>query len=248
MGPDGRFWAADVVGDRIVQILPDGQCVEVIKAIGNPNGVKVRADGKLIVAAHKGLLLFDPATLRIERLKTEHEGEPLTGLNDLALDSSGGVYFTTPIGSSILKPTGRVFYRAPDGVITLVADKLAFPNGIAVAADGESILVSEFAAKRILSIPAIGVKGPFAVSHVFAQTHGGVGADGMIVDSEGRLLAANLGAREVLVYDRAAVLIGAIRLPEAAGDYVTNAAFASGYLYLTEARKGEVWRVKLNTR
>jgi gluconolactonase len=87
-------------------------------------------------------------------------------------------------------------------VITLVADKLAFPNGIAMAADGVSIFVSEFAAKRILSIPAMGVKGPFAVAHVFAQTDGGVGVDGMIVDPEGRLLAANMGARELLVYAR----------------------------------------------
>jgi gluconolactonase len=248
VGPDGRIWAVDVVGDRIVEILPDGRCIDVVKAVGNPNGLKVRADGKLVVAAHKGLFLLDSATLRMENLWVEHDGEPITGLNDLALDASGGIYFTAPLGSSILKPTGRVFYRASDGTVTLVADKLAFPNGVAVAADGATILVSEFAAKRILSIPAMGVKGPFAVAHVFAQTDGGVGADGMIVDPEGRLLAANLGARELLVYDRAAALLGTIHLPVTAGDYITNAAIAGGYLYLTEARRGEVWRVKLKHR
>jgi gluconolactonase len=94
----------------------------------------------------------------------------------------------------------------------------------------------------------MGVKRPFAVAHVFAQTDGGVGADGMIVDSEGRLLAANLGAGELQVYGRTAALLGSIHLPAAAGDYITNAAIAGGTLYLTEARKGEVWRVKLKRR
>jgi gluconolactonase len=248
VGPDGRLWAVDVVGDRILEIFPDGRCTAVVKGADNPNGLKVRADGKLVVAAHNGLILLDPATLRMENLKVEHDGTPITGLNDLALDAGGGIYFTAPLGSSILKPTGRVFYRAPDGTMTVVADKLAFPNGVAMAADGANILVSEFAAKRILSIPAVGEKGPFAVAHVFAHTDSGVGADGMIVDSEDRLLVANLGARELLVYDRSAALLGAIRLPADAGDYVTNAAIAGGYLYLTEARKGEVWRVKLKPR
>jgi gluconolactonase len=110
VGPDGRLWAVDVVGDQVLEILPDGRCADVVKAVGNPNGLKVRADGKLVVAAHSGLILLDPVTFRIENLRVEHDGAPITGLNDLALDAGGGIYFTAPLGSSILNPTGRVFY------------------------------------------------------------------------------------------------------------------------------------------
>ena len=39
--------------------------------------------------------------------------------------------------------------------------------------------------------------------------------------------------------------IGSMALPEGAGTFVTNLAFHDGWLYVTEASVGEIWRVRV---
>src|SRR5271155_520444 len=66
----------------------------------------------------------------------DKDGRKFTGPNDFAPDGRGGIYFTasgTPPGAL----DGKVFYIAPDGVITLEADGLHNANGIAVSKDGK---------------------------------------------------------------------------------------------------------------
>jgi gluconolactonase len=75
---------------------------------------------------------------------------------------------------------------------------------------------------------------------------GGWGPDGDAVDSKGNLYIAHYGAGEVVVIDPNGFMIGTIALPSSAGNQTTNLAFHGGYLYITEAGKNEVWRVKVN--
>jgi sugar lactone lactonase YvrE len=51
---------------------------------------------------------------------------------------------------------------------------------------------------------------------------------------------------EIVVLDPNGFIVGTIPLPEGAGQQTTNVAFHQGYLYITEAGKNEVWRVKMN--
>lgn len=240
----GSLWLADVGKGRILQV-ERGECHERVKTNGHPNGAQFTHDGKLIIADWSGLLSYDPKSGRLAPLATLFQGKAVTGLNDLTLDASGGIYFTVPGESTAVQKSGRVFYRSADGVVALIDDTFAYPNGIALSADGTAVLIAEFAAKRIISIPAVGSKKPFQMPYVFALTSGGVGPDGMRVDERGRLFVANLGAGEVQVYDAQARLIGAIGLPADAGQSVTNVAIHKGSLYITEADKGEVWKVDL---
>ena len=66
----------------------------------------------------------------------------------------------------------------------------------------------------------------------------------MTADSAGNIYVAHYGSGEVLVFAPNGDYYGAIRLPERAGSDPTNLAFHSGYLYITESKKGEIWRVK----
>ncbi|WP_176482832.1 SMP-30/gluconolactonase/LRE family protein [Sphingobium sp. D43FB] len=243
----GSLWVVDVTGGRILQIAAD-QCEERTKTGSHPNGSLVTKDGNILIADLNGLLSFDPRSGTLSALDLNFGGEKLTGLNDLAADNRGGLYFTIPGMSSALRAEGRLFYRGPEGRVHLISDKFSFPNGVAVSGDGETVLLADFAAKRILSLPAIGAKGPNQLAYVFSATQGGIGPDGMKIDPDGRLFVANLGAKEVLVFDRAGTQIGAIALPEEAGPLVTNIAFHDRALYITEAAKGEVWKVALVTK
>lgn len=241
--PRGDLWSLDVVGGRILQIDVDGHCRERGMLPGYPNGAKFGPDGSMIIAAGAGLYRFDTTSGTLARLTFDYQGIAVEGLNDLAFDGRGGLYVTAPGRSSILAPTGRVFYRAPTGEVRLLADGLAFPNGIAVAPDGETVLVSELAAKRIISLPSVDGKGALRMPYVFAFTAGGFGADGIGFGADGRLLAANLGARQLLVFSIDGQHQDKIDLPAAAGALVTNFTFRGDEMFVTEAGKGEIWRM-----
>ncbi len=246
VAPDGTLWALDLSGDRILNITDKGECAVRGKSGSTPNGAKFAKDGRMFIAARSGLLTFDPKTAAISVVVDSFEGKPLGGLNDLAFDKDGGLYFTIPEGSDVLKPQGRVFYLPPGATApVLLTDKIAFPNGVVAGPDGRSVLVAEFAMKRVLSMPAANVKGGIAVTYVYANTQGGVGPDGITVDSKGRLFTANLGAGEVLAFSDVGRPLGAIRLPDDAGKLVSNLVVRGEYLYFVEAMKGEVWRVRL---
>lgn len=244
---DGSLWVTDVTGNRVLKVEPSGECTLQFRTDGFPNGAKFRPDGKLLVGTATGLVLYDPASKTLQKLSLSYEGQALTKLNDIALDALGGVYFTIPEWSSVASPIGRVFYRSPEGRVQQIAEEYAYPNGVVASPDGEAVIISEFAAKRLVSLPAITAKNPMALAHVFALTSGGIGVDGMVISAEGILFAANFPAGEVLVYSPDARLIGVIPLPKEAGKRTTNVALGGGWLYITEAEKGEVWRVKLNT-
>ncbi|WP_324261024.1 SMP-30/gluconolactonase/LRE family protein [Altererythrobacter sp. H2] len=245
--PSGDLAVSDPLNGRLLRIDPHGQCHELLRSDDLPNGQAIDADGNLIVARRGGLMRVDPVTGTITPLVEQFEGEPLDIANDLSVDRHGGIYFTVPGRSNLLRPDGRVFYlpagsREPD----LVAGGLAFPNGVAVAPDGNSIRVAEFAAKRILWIPTRHSTLKFNVPHVFAHTVGGVGPDGLAFDADGVLYAANIEAGTVSRWTPAGAPLPDLKLPPEAGLLVTNVLVEDGWLYVTEAAQGVVWRVRLD--
>lgn len=245
--PSGDLAVNDPVGGRLLRINGAGQCHVWWQGDVLPNGQALAADGSLIVARRGGLMRVDPNTGQATTLVDNFAGEPLSIANDLAIDRYGGIYFTVPGASSLLRQDGRVFYlpagaREPE----LVASGLAFPNGIAVAPDGNSIRVAEFATKRILSIPTRHSTRQFNVPHVFAHTVGGVGPDGLGYDDKGVLYAANIEAGTVSRWTPEGQTLPDLRLPIDAGMLVTNVLIEGEWLYVTEASAGAVWRIRLH--
>ncbi len=245
---NGGLWAVDLKSGRVLAIGDNGKCTERGNTGGQPNGAKFGPDGMLWIAdKQKGLLKMDVRTGTVTPIVNSFHNEQLRGLNDLAFDAKGGVYFTEPYGSNALKPDGRVFYLPPgkDARLQLVSDGLSFPNGIVITNDGENLLVGEFALKRITSLVSPTSTNPFEFPLVVVSTQGGYGPDGMLMRPDGMLLAANFRAGEVLVWDAARRPLGSIRLPADAGLDTTNIAIRAGWLYITEGDKGEIWRVRL---
>ncbi|HTQ37262.1 MAG TPA: SMP-30/gluconolactonase/LRE family protein [Steroidobacteraceae bacterium] len=244
----GGLWAVDLKSGRVYSITDSGQCTVRGNTGGQPNGARFAADGAMWIAdKQKGLLKMDPQSGAVTAVVNNFHNEQLRGLNDLVLDAKGGVYFTEPYGSSALKPDGRVFYLPPgkDQHLQLVAGGLAFPNGIALSNDGNTLLIGEFALKRVTQMPSLASTNEFEFPLVFATSQAGYGPDGMLMRGDGILLAANFRAGEVLAWDAAGRPLGSIRLPADAGLDTTNVAIRAGWLYITEGDKGEIWRVRL---
>ncbi|HMT45923.1 MAG: hypothetical protein RL702_475 [Pseudomonadota bacterium] len=244
--PSGDLAVSDPLNGRLLRIDAKGQCSPIVEGADLPNGQTLDARGRLVVARRGGLMVVDPATGAMTTLVDRFAGQPLDIANDLAFDSHGGIYFTVPGASSLLRQDGRVFYlpagaREPE----LVAQGLAFPNGVAVAPDGDSIRVAEFAAKRILYIPTRHSKRRFNVPHVFAHTIGGVGPDGLTYGPDGTLYAANIEAGTISRWTPEGQPLADLRLPKEAGPLVTNLLVEGKVLYATEAAEGVVWRTRL---
>lgn len=245
-----RMWMVSLSSGSILRANDNGTCSVVGSTGGAPNGAKFHRDGRLFITDRaRGLLAFDPATQSIAVVKDAYGLERFRGLNDLIFDRQGGIYFTEPYGSDAIRPIGRVFYLPPDHQQTavLVADNFAFPNGLALSPDESRLYVNDYARNQIITVPlsGAGARNIAAVSIVFARLNGGNGPDGMTVDAAGNVYVAQYNAGQIAVFDVRGFPYGVIRLPDDAGPGVTNLAFQGGYLYVLEALRGEVWRVKI---
>lgn len=238
------FMVGCMTGD-ILKIEGD-KCVAIGKAPA-PNGAKFHKDGRLFVTDRSaGLIAVDTKTGKYTTIVNSFDNQPFKALNDLIFDQDGGVYFTDPTGSNAFNPIGRVFYLAPDAArAELLLNGLAYPNGIALSANGQRVYIAEFGVNRIVSVPSKKAKNKLEPPFVFANLEGGVGPDGLAVDSDGNIYAAHLGAGEIVVLDSDGFSYGALRLPESAGKGATNVALHGGYLYAVEGFKNEVYRMKI---
>ena len=245
---DGNLWMVSIEGGTIEKVTPDGICKTVASTGGEPQGLKFHKDGRLFgVDRKRGVFTLDTKTGKVDDYVRYFQNENFRGPNDLIFDRNGGIYFTDPWGSSMLNARGGVYYISPEPEkkITRIADSLHFPNGITLSPDEKTLYIADFAAQLVIAVP---IESPGVVNigfaHVAAYMSGGWGPDGMAVDANGNVYVAHYLGGEVVVIDAGGFVVGTIPLPAGSGMQTTNVAFHGGFLYITEAGKNEVWRVK----
>ena len=81
----------------------------------------------------------------------------------------------------------------PDGTVTPVADDLAFPNGMAVTADGATLIVGESYAEQLTAFD-IAADGTLSGRRVWAPMPGDH-PDGICVDADGAVWYADVANR-----------------------------------------------------
>ena len=245
----GHGWAVGLLTGAIVEVV-DGTCHVRAKTGGKPNGARFHADGRLFVTDQvKGVITYDPKTNAITTFADTIDGKPMVNANDLVFDSKGGLYVTVPGTANYLDRTGQLVYFAPGSTSAkVIADKLPYPNGVALEADGQFVNVGLYGDKTIITMPSATNAGSPRTAYAAVRTEGGIGPDGMARDSDGRLYWANFFSGAIGLTDTRGFVLGYMKLPDDAGRFTTNLAFYQGYLYLTEATKGEIWRVKVSTK
>jgi gluconolactonase len=245
---DGILCFVDWEASSIVALTPEGVAGELFNTKGIPAGLAFHPDGSLWVA-DEGENIH--GLLRISRegdssiVVNEYEGKPLNGANDLVFDQEGAVYFSDPWGSSSHNPIGAFYRYSPDGRIEQIDSGLAFPNGVALSADGEFVYLAETYRNRILryQINGDGTTGP---REIFAETEPPSGPDGMAFDTIGDLYVAHFNGGRVDVFDRTGQKVDEIRVP---GSKPTNVAFGGSDnkdLVITEVETGSLYRVRIN--
>lgn len=202
---EGNAYISDVLNGTIYRIEAEGKA-SVWAKTGAPNGHKILADGAHLVCdgSQHAVLHMSAAGEILGKAASACEGKPLRAPNDLTLDPRGGFYFTDPGGSDEKNPIGTVHYVDASGTTHLVAEGLAFPNGIVLRPDGKTLLVGESKFNHILMYEVL-APGKLGPKKVFAKLPTKSGEqidnqpDGMCLDREGNLYVAHYGMRQVQV-------------------------------------------------
>jgi gluconolactonase len=251
----GLAYVSDTNHGTIYRVSATGETTVWAKTPA-PNGHKVLNDGTHLVCDKGAVLHLDADGRRLPDASNECDGKPLRVPNDLTIDPKGGFYFTDPGGSSINNPIGTVHYVDPQGKTHLVAEGLAFPNGIVLRPDGKTLLVGESQQNRILAyeVTAPGKLGARRVLATLPTKQGDQIAnepDGMALDEQGNLYVAHYGMHTVQVLSPEGTLLRSYP----GGNLTTsNVAFAGPQmdrLYITGAltdektSKGALWRLDL---
>ncbi|APH46818.1 hypothetical protein BMW26_14410 [Microbacterium sp. 1.5R] len=167
--PDGHL-ITGLKDGRIVLVDPVTTATSIVADTGGrPLGVTLLDSETLLVCdAHRGLLSISLADSRVTVLVEDIDGVPLRFCSNAATAPDGSIWFTESthrydyeqyLGAFFERaPTGRVFRRDADGSVELVADRMYFPNGIALTPDGSAMLVAETSAARIQRIPVTGAR------------------------------------------------------------------------------------------
>jgi sugar lactone lactonase YvrE len=183
----GRLWFSDWGALEIVAVNLEGNREVMLEAPAFPCCADWLPDGRLlVVSAREGRLLRQEADgSLVTHGDLTGASSPPAG-NELVVDGRGNAYVNGGgfdlIAGEPFAP-GIVALVEPDGSARRVADGIAFPNGMLVTADNETLIVAESYANRLTAFD-IESDGSLSNRRVWAALGEGV-PDGICLDREG---------------------------------------------------------------
>lgn len=196
----GRLFFSDIKGHRVEAVDLAGRRETVAELHGDPSGLGWLPDGRMLVVSMEDhrLLRLDPDGLREVADLSSHCGGKA---NDMVVDALGRAYVGN-IGFDLeahpIEPRPTQLVRVdPDGSVHGVARELWCPNGLAITADGRTLVVAESAAGRLAAFD-VAADGSLSGQRVFAALPEGAAPDGICVDAEDAVWVASPTTREFL--------------------------------------------------
>ena len=238
---DGNLYITNIPYGQIFKVSPAGAITVVATYDGEPNGLKIHRDGRIFIADHsRGLMVIDPAVGRAEVLLDRPHRERFKGLNDLHFAKNGDLYFTDQGESGLHDPTGRLWRLRANGRLDLLLDNVPSPNGLVLTPDEGILYLAVTRGNAVWRVP-LHQDGSIGRVGIFIQMSGGMGPDGMAMDSEGNLAVCHVGMGSVWLFSKFGRPVQELR--SCAGIATTNAAFGGAdgkTLYITESETGTI--------
>jgi sugar lactone lactonase YvrE len=198
---DGRFWCSDWVAGEVLAIEVDGpaagRSTVVARSTALPFCFDWQADGTMLITGRHGVQRLEHDGRLVDHADLAHLSA--YGWNEVAVHPAGrayvnGINFDMMGGDGmdfeLGSRSGLVVVVETDGAPRIVADTVAFPNGMAITPDGATLLVAESFASRVAAFD-VADDGALTNRRVWAELDGG--ADGVSLDAEGALWCAARG-------------------------------------------------------
>lgn len=218
--------SSDMKKSRLLKVSADGQ-TEIVLANSGTNGLALDSDGTLVAGAHEDGTL-ERLTLPGATATTLVSGYMdlrLNSPNDVAIHSSGTIYFSDPSYNAPNPPpqsATRVYRVAPGASVaepipsSAMPDTFDGPNGVTFSLEEDYLYVAAAVGRRY----PVMADGSLGAGENWAPANGG---DGMVIDCAGNLYVAQANKPNVAVFTPEGDSIGMINLSDAQA--ATNLAF-----------------------
>ncbi len=177
---DERLWLSNWGTHDVLAVDADGKTDLMATVPATiPFSIDWLPDGRLlIVSGPQGRLLRQEPDGSL----VDHADLSGAGLNEIVVAPNGNVYVN---GGTDFHPDegaapGFVLLITPDGTVRRVAEQIAFPNGMAITADGSTLIVAESFASLLTAFD-IESDGTLSGRRVWAPVTG----DGICLDADG---------------------------------------------------------------
>jgi sugar lactone lactonase YvrE len=192
----GRLWVSDWGAREIIAVDLQGKR-EVMARVDFPSFpmcFDCLPDGRLlIVSGRQGRLMRQqPDGSLLTHADLSGLAEPSHPWNEIVVDGRGNVYinnqgFDFPGGEFA---PGTIVLLKPDGSARQVAGEIAFPNGMAVTPDNQTLIIAESYGNRLTAFD-IAADGSLSNRRVWAALGDGA-PDGICLDIEGAVWYADV--------------------------------------------------------
>jgi sugar lactone lactonase YvrE len=255
---DGHLWFSDMHTGDVYRLEPDaGELVKQLVVEDQPSGMGWLPDGSMLLS-----LMLSRRILRIWPDGSTSIHADLSALteypvNELVVDELGRGYLGT-FGYDIYAgdplQQASVYRVDPDGSVTEAADAFDFPNG-SVILPGTNTLVIAHSFRPELTGFEIAADGTLVNRRVWAVLPEGTTADGLAVDSQGRIWVSSILTHEFLQVQEGGNVLTRVTTPgRLAVDCVVDGR-SDEVLYIststsiqpaeTKGRLGTIQRVRL---
>ncbi|GLI24922.1 gluconolactonase [Xanthobacter flavus] len=237
----GNLWVVDIPWGRLIKVTPQGKVSVEAEYDGEPNGLKFHKDGRGFIADHRhGIMVFDPATGRVEPYLERAMLQRFKGVNDLIFAANGDLYFTDQGQTGLHDPSGCLYRLRADGRLDCVLKGIPSPNGLVLNKAETVLFLAVTRANAIWRVPLMR-DGTASKVGTFIQLSGGGGPDGLAIDEEDNLVICHMGLGSVWLFSALGEPMLRIRSPE--GHLTTNCAFGgpdNKTLFITESKTGTI--------
>jgi sugar lactone lactonase YvrE len=209
----GRLWFVDCMARTLLSLAPSGECEQHAKSDDDtPCGLGILPDGRLIVLTmfRKRLFAYSDGKLSLYA----DLSDIATGtIDDMIVDGLGRAW-VGDLGFNLPPPegrgaVGRIILVMPDGAARVVADGLRFPNGIAVSADNDRLVVAEMDGACLADYD-IEADGGLTLRGRFGQMKS---PDGICLDREGAVWVAAFMEDAFIRLDRSGNELRRVEVP-----------------------------------
>lgn len=190
----GRLWVCDWGAHELLTFGRDGERELIARVASFPFCIDWLPDGRLLIVS-----AAEQAVLTLGRDGTLVRYADLSGVvpfapgNEIVIDAAGRAYVNGAGFADGTFTPGIVVLVDGEGRGRTVAEGLAFPNGMAITADGATLIVAESHAGRLTAFD-IGADGTLGARRVWAAVPGSA-PDGVCLDRSGALWYADVPNR-----------------------------------------------------
>lgn len=220
----GNLWVVDIPWGRLFKIDTAGSMTCELEYDGEPNGLTFHADGRAFICDNKnGIMMFEPATGKVEPYLDRALVQRFKGVNDLVFSAAGDLYFTDQGQTGLHDPTGKVYRLTAGGRLDCLLSNVPSPNGLVLNLNEDVLYVAVTRANAIWRVPLVKQHGLVTKVGTYLQLSGGGGPDGMALDATGGLAVCHVGLGAVWIFDDVGQPVQ--RLDAPAGRMTTNCAY-----------------------